>query len=383
MMLLGLYLCAALLVSAWRRASESVAGVGVWVALLGAWTIAAHTRWFLSSMGTAFFVGLAWLVVTALLIRAGSALATRNRVRGLVWLLGPLHALALAGSWFAAARLKRKAASLEVARRHTGGQVHAALESVVELGETTLEEVLVPRSEIDALSERLLVRDWLEMVKETRRNRLPVYREDLDEITGYLSSEELFSVPAARAPVKEFIRPIRFVPESMRCDDLLRDLISQGEKIAIVVDEFGGTAGLVTDQDLFEILLGEIDQGSAALGLWKLEDGAYLADGSLRIDDFNDFFRTQLPEGDYETLAGLILERLGKIPAKGERLNVDRVSMEVAASSERRILRIRIEFAPEDTGAGGGDAESTVESGSGPAESAIDGEPPAAGGGGS
>jgi len=216
------------------------------------------------------------------------------------------------------------------------------LESVVELGETTVSEVMVPRGEIEALPESARVRDWAQLTVTTRHGNLPVYRSDLDEIVGYVALDDLLRATDADASIAAFRRDARFVPETMRGDDLLRELIASGERIAIVVDEFGGTAGLVRERDLFEILLGEIDRGDAAPAPRRLEPGVFVADGACRLDDFSEATGHVFPDGDYETLAGLVLHSLGRIPAAGESVLVEGARLEVQAASERRILRVRV-----------------------------------------
>ena len=112
-----------------------------------------------------------------------------------------------------------------------------------------------------------------------------------------------------------------------------------------MVDEFGGTAGLVRDQDLFEILIGEINSQNPFQGrIFQLDTDEYLADGHYRVDDFNELSGLVLPEGDYETVAGLILDQLGRIPQEGDKISIGGILMEVATATERRIQKIRIEL---------------------------------------
>ena len=215
-----------------------------------------------------------------------------------------------------------------------------------ELGRTTVDTVMVPRSEIAALPETATVGDWLSLARSSRHPYLPVYRTELDEVLGYVRVNDLLSAADPRLPVKDFLREARFVPETMRCDDLLRELISHGERFAIVVDEFGGTAGLVRDADLFEILLGEIDQETAAGSeVTEVARGIFLVRGQCRLDDFNETFPRPLPAGDYETVGGLLLARLGRVPVTGEALEIDGIRLEVLASTPRRILRLRVMLA--------------------------------------
>jgi CBS domain containing-hemolysin-like protein len=374
---LGLYLAAATLISAWQRSPRATGGVAPWVALSGLWTLGVYGRWIAAPWFVAPAAGIAWGALMLLLTRSGAALARRAPVRRWVWLLGPVHAFALAGLWLrdwrhrhAAARPPEAAASAELAPAPpTTEPMGEALESVVELGETTVDEVMVPRSEIDALPADATVGDWLRLARESRHPYLPVYGEDLDEIRGYLSLHDLFSADDPGRQVTAFLREARFVPESMRCDDLLRDLLAAGARFAIVVDEFGGTAGLVRERDLFEILLGEIDQESAdRIGMVPLGRGIYLAHGAYRTDDFAERTGHALPEGDYETLGGLLLAQLGRIPEEGETVTVDDLRFEVVAANERRIFSLRILMAPGEAPpapAGPGGAQAAAPEGGG------------------
>ncbi|MCK4412169.1 MAG: hypothetical protein KAY32_01360 [Candidatus Eisenbacteria sp.] len=354
LIVLGGYLAAGMLIAAWQRSPRATGGVAPWVAFSGLWAIAACDRWVSAPWPVAMALGPAWGVLGLLLTRAGVALARRAPVRQWIWLLGPVHACALAGLWLADWR-HRRAAPIGARQDPAEALIHdpgaaermgEALESVVELGRTTVDEVMVPRSEIDALADTATVADWVRLARESRHPYLPVYGEDLDEIRGFLGLHDLFSATAPQRPVTDFLREARFVPESMRCDDLLRDLLAAGERFAIVVDEFGGTAGLVRDRDLFEILLGDIDQdGAGRIGMVPLGPGVYLAHGQYRIDDFAEGTGHALPEGDYETLGGLLLARLGRIPEEGETVTVADARFEVVAGNQRRVFSLRITLA--------------------------------------
>jgi len=348
---IGLYLLVAIVVSSWRRAAGSAEAISAWVALAGLWSIVALPRWTHAVGPSALPVGLGWAAVCYLFARLGYALGGRPGHEKVAWVLGPVHALGLAGFWMTAARRRAKAARTIALADLEATQAPDDVESVRELGETTVGEIMVPRSEIAALEIESRVEDWLKLLRERPHWFVPVFRGELDEIAGCLRGEDLYARPAPGSPIEPLAREIRFVPESMRCDDLLRDLIAAEEHVAIVVDEFGGTAGLVTDQDLFEILLGEIARQDRLCGqVVRLPDGAFLGDGHCRIDDLNERFPVELPEGDYETLAGLVLDRLGRIPSRGERLKVGPVAIEVLDASERRILKLRLTLAPDGGG---------------------------------
>ena len=357
MALAGLYLLSGLIISSYRQAQGKSGGQGLWILLWAVYTVLM--------LGGATDGSAAWAVGGALLWLAGTLGTIRlgNRLRGrawpgrMVWLLGPVHALGLASTYL---RDVRREVAAEVATEVAGrvaGKVagkdedgadldeptQEAFESVVELGETTLEEVMVPRSELAYLESEQTVRDWLDILRRRGHRVIPVCGEDLDEILGCVHLTDLYVERSLEQPVEELLHDVRFVPETMRCDDLLREMIARGESLAIVVDEFGGTAGVVSDHDLFEILLGEINRQNPLDGrIIATGDGEYVADGHYRIDDFNDDAHTPLPEGDYETVAGLMLDRFGKVPTEGEKLARDGFELEVLQGTERRIERIRI-----------------------------------------
>lgn len=340
---LGAYLALALMISAWRRRAEGAGGLPFWVATWGAWVIAAGARWLPAGPAGGLMTAGAWLAASLLLVAAGASLAARGAPRAWIWLLGPGQAFSVAGGWLGDLQARRRVAREPDAAAADGdAPAGEVLESVVELGETTLGEVMVPRGEIEALPEDARVRDWARLAATTRHGNLPVYRSDLDEIVGYVALEDLLRATDAEASIAAFRRDARFVPETMRGDDLLRELIASREPIAIVVDEFGGTAGLVRERDLFEILLGEIDRGDAAPAPRRIEPGVFVTDGACRLDDFGEATGHAFPEGDYETLAGLVLHRLGRIPAAGEAVLIDGARLEVQAATERRILRVRV-----------------------------------------
>lgn len=345
---LGFYLGLCVFISAWRHATGGVGGTWLWIGLLGVWSFTALTDLLALIYWNPLWAGPIWFFIALLLSGIGRRQGVRQGINKWVWVLGPIDALRLVLTWVAVARRWGKAKpETIIAHRPTDSETERqeAFESVVELGETTVGEVMVPRSEMTLLEETAKVEEWADVIQKTKFRQIPVYGEDQDEIKGYIGIEDLFSRPAAKTPVKEFVRDLRFVPESMRCDDLLRELITQGEQLALVVDEFGGTAGLVRDRDLFEILIGEINSQNPFQGrIFQLDSDAYLADGHYRVDDFNEWSQSPLPEGDYETIAGCMIHKVGRIPQEGEKVIIDGVQLEVATATERKIQKIHIQI---------------------------------------
>ena len=214
------------------------------------------------------------------------------------------------------------------------------LSRVMDFGETTAGEAMRPRTEVVAVEVGTPVRDVIALVREKGLTRIPVYRDDLDQVVGIVHLFDLFRAPSPDLPVDGLLRPVDFVPEAKPCDELLREMRARRRAIAIVVDEYGGTAGLVTLEDLVEELVGDIrgeEEEAMAATIRPLEGGRHAVDGSVRIVEVNEALDLDLPEGDYETVAGLFLERFGRVPQPGDALQVGPVRLEVLAADARRI----------------------------------------------
>lgn len=294
--------------------------------------------------------GVAWIVLWAPSILGfliGRNLAGRTAFpRRLDWLMGPVDAVSTVFTHFRSGRQQRRA-SADPAPASPPTPREDALESVLDLGRTSVDEVMIARSEMDALSSDSTVEEWIRLMMAKNRRRFPVYEENHDNILGVVSFRELMVSGSLKESVGKFARPATFVPETKKCDALLRQLWGAGEHLAIVVDEYGGVAGMVAREDLLEILVGDLleepDQNGARM--LRVDERTWLADGHYRIDDFNDRFPVTLPEVEYETLSGLFLERLGRIPREGERLEFGTVVLEVVSRDDRRIRSLRVQFA--------------------------------------
>jgi putative hemolysin len=224
------------------------------------------------------------------------------------------------------------------------------LSRVMDFGETTAGQVMRPRTEIEALESTVSVREAIARVRETGYTRLPAYRDDLDQIVGVVHLYDLLRAPNPDVPVEGLLRPITFVPDAKRADELLRELRSRHRTIAIVVDEYGGTAGLVTVEDLVEELVGDIknEEEPAAVPVRRIDATRWAVDAQTRIEDVNEALELELPEGDYETIAGLVLERLGRIPRVGESVTLAGVRIEVQSADARSVHTLIVSKAPRD-----------------------------------
>jgi putative hemolysin len=214
------------------------------------------------------------------------------------------------------------------------------LSEAIEIGERRLRDVLVPRRDVVAIPADASVAEAVGMLVGTTHGRAPVYRGDLDEVVGLVTLQDLVG---AEGPVAGRVRPVVALPESMTVLDALRRLQAEREQLAIVLNEYGGTEGIVTVEDLLEELVGEIydEFDPDSHGIHRQPDGSLILPGSFPVHDLADL-GISLPEGDYATLAGLVLDRMGRIPGKGETVEVDGWRLEVLDMENRAITRVRL-----------------------------------------
>jgi CBS domain containing-hemolysin-like protein len=233
------------------------------------------------------------------------------------------------------------------------------LQRTIRFGDKRAAEAMTPRVDVIGVRADTMIDDLLATVRDTGHSRFPVYEETLDHVTGVISVTDALGVPLAQrptTPVAAVAREPLYVPESLDLDGVLSALRSGGSDIAIVVDEYGGTDGLVTVEDLVEELVGEIaDEHDVEVGdLTPIEltapDGerAYLVDGVLRADELAEQTGFRLPEGPYETLAGFLMARLGHIPAVGETVDESGWEFTVVEVDRHRVEQVRVER-PEES----------------------------------
>ena len=220
------------------------------------------------------------------------------------------------------------------------------LEGVFEFSEKTAEEVMTPRTEMSTMEDELTIAAAADIVAEAGRSRYPVYRESLDEIIGVVHAKDVLRAlrSGSATHVRDIIRQPLFVPGTREVEDVLADMKRLKTHLAVVLDEYGGTAGLVTMEDLLEEIVGEIyDEHDAAERVAKPviqgagNDGTVRIDGSMPIGDFNDRFDAKLDDADYTTLGGFLFGQLGRLPKAGDKINVDKHCFEIAAMDGRRV----------------------------------------------
>ena len=221
------------------------------------------------------------------------------------------------------------------------------LRSVVDFGQTLVREVMTPRPDIVAIRSDATIDDLRRLVQEQEYSRLPVYTDNLDNIVGLVVVKDLIQRTEAVTggqKVADLMRTAAFVPETKRVMDLLREFQRRRLQLAIVVDEYGGTAGLVTVEDVVEELVGEIrdEYDSEAEPIVREGDDAYVFSAKVAIGDMMERLDRQIEEGEFETVGGYVLSRVGRVPAVGERFVFDNLDVEILEAERRRIHKVRV-----------------------------------------
>lgn len=230
------------------------------------------------------------------------------------------------------------------------------LRSVVDFGDTLVREVMTPRPDVVAVRADATVDDLRTLVREQQYSRLPVYRDNLDNIVGLVVVKDLIQREVAGdATVTEIMRTAAFVPETKRVADLLREFQQRRFQLAMVVDEYGGIAGLVSVEDLIEELVGEIrdEYDLEAEPIVQERDGAFVFSAKVAIEEMTERLGMTIEDEGFETVGGYVLTRAGHVPASGDRIEADGVEIEVLEAERRRIHKVRVRRlppSPEDEG---------------------------------
>ena len=220
------------------------------------------------------------------------------------------------------------------------------IQSAVEFGEKTVREAMKPRPEIVAVPANTTVEQFVELLRQKPYSRVPVFEGTIHNIKGIVHAQDVLQVPDAEAAVRTvdtlMRKDVYFVPESKLGSDLLREMRKNNIRMAIVVDEYGGVAGLVTIEDLVEEIVGEIRDDHDKAEIVRENDRSYIVPGNMDVDRIDELFGIR-PEGkESATVAGLVSELAGRIPRKGEIVEEDGLRFEVLDSTERRVERVRI-----------------------------------------
>ena len=223
------------------------------------------------------------------------------------------------------------------------------LHNVFEFGDHPIREAMIPRPEVAWIQKGIRFRDFLKLYSLSPHTRFPVYEDTPDNVVGALSIKDVFMAQSEgklddETPIDELIRPVVFAPESKRIGELFAEMQAEGSQIAVVVDEYGGIAGMVTMKQLLAQVVGRFKDEA-----WKqsqefqaIDEYTYDVDGGMRIDEVNLELNLDLPDGDYETIAGLVLHRLGHVPKQGEQMRFGNLKLLVKEMRGLKIETLRI-----------------------------------------
>ena len=221
------------------------------------------------------------------------------------------------------------------------------IHSIIEFGDTVVREVMIPRPDMVAIEARATVNDAMEVVMAAGFSRIPVYEQGIDDIAGILYAKDLMRAVRDKRgdeQVRDLVRTARYVPETKRVAELMPEMQKEKTHMAIVVDEHGGTSGLVTLEDLIEELVGEIvdEYDVEEAPIEPLPGGDVRVNARMPIDELNELLDAEFPEGDYDTVGGLVYFLLGHVPSEGETVDYDGRRLRAERVQGRRIGRVRI-----------------------------------------
>ena len=222
------------------------------------------------------------------------------------------------------------------------------IEGALQVSEMTARDIMIPRAQMDMIRIADEPEDFIPFVLETAHSRFPVIDDDKDDVIGILLAKDLLRYYATpdEFDMRDMLRPVVFIPESKPLNVLLRDFRANRNHIAIVVDEYGGVSGLVTIEDVLEQIVGEIDDEydfdetedniiEEAKGRWRVK-------AQTEIPDFNVRFGTRYEDDEYDTIGGLLLQRFGRVPKRGDRVSVDDLNFEIVRADSRRVHAILV-----------------------------------------
>ena len=225
------------------------------------------------------------------------------------------------------------------------------LQSILELDETIVREIMVPRTNMVCADATAPMSEILAVIIKSGHSRIPVYKENNDNIIGMVYAKDLlrfWGQPIDKIPLEDVLRPPYLVPESKMVSALLQEFRQSRVHIAIIIDEYGGTSGLVTIEDLIEEIVGDIQDEYDLEDDWLVaeSDGSVTVDGRLNIEEFEEYFSIKVEREMFDTVGGYIVEYLGRVPAAGERIKVGNLQMLVVVGDQRAVRQVLI-FPPE------------------------------------
>ena len=229
------------------------------------------------------------------------------------------------------------------------------IEGALQMADMPVREVMIPRAQMDVININDPIERITQIAIDTAHSRFPAVGDNKDDIVGVLLAKDLLNFFAGREfDLRHMLRPAVFVPESKRLNVLLRDFRVSRNHMAIVVDEYGGVAGLVTIEDVLEQIVGDIedeyDFDETEDNIRQLDDsGRYRVKAATEIEDFNEVFQTGFSNDDFDTVGGMVISRLGRLPRRGELVEVDDLRIRVLRADSRRVHTLQVERVPGPT----------------------------------
>jgi magnesium and cobalt transporter len=228
----------------------------------------------------------------------------------------------------------------------------AMLQGVLEVADTQVRDIMVPRSQMVVVAKDQTPEEVLKIITESNHSRFPVIGDDRDEVVGIVLAKDMLKhFIANKQPfdMEVFLRPAVFIPESKRLNTLLTEFREGRNHMAIVVDEYGGVSGLATIEDVLEQIVGDIDDEldpEEASSIQPQDGGKFSVMALTRIDEFNEFFNTELSDADYDTVGGLVMHELGRLPRRGEQLDFAGLRFKVLRGDRRRLHTLEVTRLP-------------------------------------
>lgn len=222
------------------------------------------------------------------------------------------------------------------------------INSIFEFDDTVAKEVMTPRTDIIAINTETKLEEILDIIVEENFSRIPVYEDSIDKVIGILYVKDLFGMVKKDfqwdLSLKDIIRPAYFVPEYKKIDELFKEMQKSKTHIAIVIDEYGGTAGLITIEDLLEEIVGNIfdEYDEDVTDYEKIDENTYIVSGMLDIDEINDIMDTRIPEEEFDTISGMVLSLSGKMPEVGDEVQFENIRFRIEEVDDKRISKIKI-----------------------------------------
>jgi len=230
------------------------------------------------------------------------------------------------------------------------------IEGVLKVSEMKVRDVMVPRAQMVVVEHDATPHQALPIIKDSAHSRFPIIRESRDEVIGILLAKDLlqYSVEEKQANIqmKDLLRPAIFIPESKRLNVLLKDFRMNHNHMAIVVDEYGDVAGLVTIEDVLEQIVGDIedeyDTSDDEPDIKQLNQNDFTVKALTPINEFNEYFSTTISDQDFDTIGGYVMQQFGHMPTRGESITIDSLKITIILASKRRIQLLRLTKAPHD-----------------------------------